>query len=129
MSRGGVVGAVLLLAGGVHLLPLLGVLGAARLEQLYGVHVEDPNLLLLMRHRALLFGLLGTLLVAAAFRPAWQGPALGLAWGSVLGFVALAPAGLAPALQRVWWIDVALLPLLALASVLWLATAAPRATA
>lgn len=127
MSRRLAIGAVLLVTGGVHLLPLLGVLGAARLEQLYGLRIENPDLLLMMRHRALLFGLLGALLVAAAFRPAWQGLALVAAWVSVLGFVLLAPSGLAPALQRVWWIDVALLPLLALASVLWLAPAAPRA--
>jgi len=107
---------VLLLAGVVHLAPLLGILGSARLEQLYGLRIEDPGLLLLMRHRALLFGLLGAFLLAAAFRPAWQGLALLAAWGSVLGFVVLAPPDLLPALHRVWWIDVALLPFLALAS-------------
>jgi hypothetical protein len=112
------VSAVLLLAGAVHLLPALGVLGTARLQQLYGIEVEDPALLLLMRHRALLFGLLGLLLTAAAFRPAWQGLALLAAWGSVLGFVVLAPPGLPAALHRVWWTDLALVPPLALAS--WL---------
>lgn len=120
MSR--LISAVLLVVGLVHLLPVLGMLGAARLEALYGLRIEEPNLLLLMRHRALLFGLLGALLVAAAFRPAWQGLALLAAWGSVLGFVLLAPTGLLPALQRVWWIDVALLPLLAAASWAYLAT-------
>lgn len=120
------IGAVLLVVGAVHLLPLLGILGASRLEQLYGLRNEDPNMLLLMRHRALLFGLLGALLVTAAFRPAWQGLALLAAWGSVLGFVLLAPPALLPALQRVWWIDVALLPLLALAS--WAHLAHRRST-
>lgn len=109
-------GAALLVVGAVHLLPLLGVLGTSRLEQLYQVHIEDPKLLLLMRHRALLFGLLAARLAAAAFRPIWQGLALWVAWGSVLGFVLLAPSDLNPSLHRVWWIDVALLPLLALAS-------------
>ncbi len=42
------ISAVLLVAAAVHLLPLLGVLGTSRLEQLYQVHIEDPNLLLLM---------------------------------------------------------------------------------
>lgn len=118
-SMNRLVSAVLLLVAAVHLLPLLGVLGTARLHQLYGLHMAEPNLLLLMRHRALLFGLLGALLVAAAFKPAWQGLALLSAWGSVLGFVLLAPPGLLPALQRVWWIDLALLPLLALATWAW----------
>ena len=120
------VGGVLAVAGVVHLLPLLGVLGAARLEQLYGVRIDNPDLLLLMRHRALLFGLLGVLLVAAAWRSAWHGPALVAACASVLGFVLLAPPGLTPPLQRVWWIDVALLPLLALAGALCIGSAAPR---
>ncbi len=39
--------------------------GRRRLEALYGVDIEDPNLLLAMRHRAVLFGLLGGLLLAA----------------------------------------------------------------
>lgn len=116
MNRALLIRAVLMAVGAAHLLPLLGILGASRLEQLYGLRIEDSNLLLLMRHRALLFGLLGALLVTAAFRPAWQRVALLAAWGSVLGFVVLAPPDLLPALHRVWWIDVALLPLLALAS-------------
>lgn len=116
MNRALLISAVLLAVGAAHLLPLLGILGASRLEQLYGLRIEDSNLLLLMRHRALLFGLLGALLVTAAFRPACGGVALLAAWGSVLGFVVLAPPDLLPALHRVWWIDVALLPLLALAS-------------
>ena len=119
MSRTALVSGALLLVAAVHLLPLLGVFGTQRLQQLYGLHIEEPNLLLLMRHRALLFGLLGALLAAAAFKPAWQGVALLGAWGSVLGFVLLAPAGLVPALHRVWWIDVALLPVLALATWAW----------
>jgi hypothetical protein len=33
------------------------------------VRIEEPNLLLLMHHRALLLGLLAALKLAAAFRP------------------------------------------------------------
>lgn len=117
---------VLLVVGTIHLLPLLGVLGTSRLEQLYQVRIEDPNLLLLMRHRALLFGLMAALLLAAAFRPMWQGLALLAAWGSVLGFVLLAPPDLSPSLQRVWWTDVTMIPLLALAS--WAYLSEGRAT-
>jgi hypothetical protein len=119
MSGQTLICAVLLIVGVVHLLPAIGLLGAPRLEQLYGLRFDEPHLLLLMRHRALLFGLLGALFVAAAFVPAWQGLALFAACASVLGFVLLAPAGLLPPLQRVWWIDVGLLPLLALASCLF----------
>ena len=65
-----IVAVSLLIAGIIHLLPLTGVLCAAQLERLYGLPFGQPDLLILMRHRALLFGLLGGLLVAAAFRPA-----------------------------------------------------------
>jgi hypothetical protein len=128
MSRRLWISAVLLVVGAMHLLPAWGVLGPSALKQLYGVQIEEPNLLLLMRHRALLFGLLAGLLLAAALRPKWQGLALSAAWVSVLGFVLLAPPELSPALRRVWWIDVAVLPLLALASWMhWFASVRPSA--
>jgi hypothetical protein len=58
--------AMLLIVGIIHLLPLSGVLSAHRLQILYGIVIEDPNLEILMRHRAVLFGLLGAFLIAAA---------------------------------------------------------------
>jgi hypothetical protein len=95
--------AALLLTAAIHLLPLAGVLGANRLATLYGLPVSDPNLEILLRHRAVLFGLLGVFLIWAAFRPGL--PAAGLAAGavSVVSFLALAFAvgGYNPQLARV----------------------------
>jgi len=51
----------------INLGPVLGVLSVGQLETGYGVTLDDPNLVILMRHRALLFGVVGGLLVAAAF--------------------------------------------------------------
>ena len=48
---------------------VVGVLGAERLNQLYGIDASEPNLAVLMRHRAVLFGLLGGFFVLAAFKP------------------------------------------------------------
>ena len=76
--------------GVIHLLPLVGVLGGERLAQLDGLDASEPNLALLLRHRAVLFGLLGALCVAAAFRPALRGLALVAGWISVASFLALA---------------------------------------
>lgn len=84
------VSALYLLAGLGNLLPVVGVLSASRLEALYGVAISDPNLLVLMRHRAVLFAIVGALLVAAAFRPVWRVAALAAGLTSMLSFVALA---------------------------------------
>lgn len=88
-----VVKLALVLAGLIHLLPLAGALGAERLHALYGVTIDDAVMLLLMRHRAILFGLLGAFCLAAAFVPRLQFGALLLATGSVLSFVILACTG------------------------------------
>jgi hypothetical protein len=76
----------------LHLLPLAGVVGASRLSALYGIAVVEPNLELLLRHRAVLFGVLGGLCIAAAFRPALQGVTLAAAATSVISFLLLARA-------------------------------------
>lgn len=77
----------------IHLLPLLGLRSAARLEQLYGMPFADDDLVLLMRHRALLFGLLGALCLAAIARAELVPAALIGGWISVTGFLGLAGAG------------------------------------
>ncbi|MGH1350723.1 MAG: hypothetical protein ACRBBN_07940, partial [Methyloligellaceae bacterium] len=74
-------GAMLFIVGVIHLLPVTGVLGAGRLSALYGIEVVDPNLLILMQHRAVLFGLLGLFLVGAAFFSGWRWP------GYAAGFI------------------------------------------
>lgn len=74
----------------IHLLPVAGVLGGERLTALYGVSIVDPNLEILMRHRAVLFGLIGAFLLAAAFKPALQSIAFAGGLISVASFLALA---------------------------------------
>lgn len=85
-----VVTAMLLVVAIIHLLPLSGVLGSERLAALYGLSFKDPSLEILMRHRAVLFGLLGLFLLYAAFQPAIQLLAFVAAFASVLSFVWLA---------------------------------------
>ena len=116
-----VVTASLLVAGVIHLLPLPGLLGASHLRSLYGVPLESTDLVLLLQHRAVLFGLLGAYLVHAAFAPAHQPMAFAAGLVSVLAFLALAWSRSAwlgevqgPAVQRVVVADViALVALLA----------------
>ena len=117
-----VVAASLLVVGVIHLLPLAGVLGAERVAALYNVSIQDPNLAILMRHRAVLFGLLGGFLVAAAFLPALQTAAFIAGFVSVVSFLALAwsTAGYNAAIGRVVAADlVALACLVAGAAAAW----------
>ena len=86
------VGATLLVVGVIHLLPLVGVAGADRLSALYGVAVAGPDLAILMRHRAVLFGLLGAFLVYAAFVPDFRSAAFVAGFVSVVSFLVLARA-------------------------------------
>jgi len=80
----------LTLAGVIHLLPLPGILGAGQLTRLYGVAADDPNVGILLQHRAVLFGLLGVLLIAAAFRPDLRAVALIAGLVSTVSFLAIA---------------------------------------
>lgn len=84
------ISATLIIVGVIHLLPLAGVLGAGRLEKLYGITFDEPNLVILMRHRAVLFGMLGAFLLFSAFYPPWQPLAFLAGWMSVLAFLAIA---------------------------------------
>ena len=54
--------AMLVVVAVIHLLPVSGVLGSERLAALYGLPFNEPNLAILMRHRAVLFGLLAQVL-------------------------------------------------------------------
>jgi hypothetical protein len=85
-----VVTAALIVVAIIHLLPLSGALGGERLSTLYGIPFNEPNLAILMRHRAVLFGLLGLFLLLAAFRPELQLLAFAVAFASVLSFLWLA---------------------------------------
>jgi len=106
-----VVSVMLVAAGIVHLVPLSGVLGIERLADLYGLSFDEPNLAILMRHRAVLFGLIGSFLVYSAFRPALQMLALAGGIISVVSFLWLA-AGTAnynAHISRVFLVDVVVL--------------------
>lgn len=71
----------LILAGLIHILPVIGVLGGHQLTSMYAIPFTDPNLLILMRHRAVMLGLLGGLALYAAFHPPIQ--RIGIAAGTV----------------------------------------------
>lgn len=104
----------------IHFLPVIGVLSAGRIEALYRTPVVDANVEIMLRHRAVLFGLLAAALAWAALDPRWRGVALVGGLVNVASFVVLAVAvgGYNEALRRVVWIDVGAGVLLLVAGVL-----------
>lgn len=113
--------AALLVAALIHLVPLVGVLGPAQLQSLYGIDASAPDLAILMRHRAVLFGLLGAFLVLAAFRKALQPLAFVAAFASVGSFLLLAwsVGGYGPEVARVVQADLFVLAVLVVGAVAW----------
>lgn len=100
--------AMLIIAALIHFIPVTGVLGAGHLARLYGVQLHDPNSLILMQHRAVMLGLIGLLLAAAAFIPAYRPLAYVGGLVSVIAFVLVACAhgGYNALLERVVMADV-----------------------
>jgi len=94
--------------GVIHLLPLAGLLGRSTLESAYGVRLgEGQDLVILMQHRALLFGLLAALCFAAIAAPNLRLPAGIAALVSMLGFALIAGTQAhGQAIAKVMWIDI-----------------------
>lgn len=102
----------------IHLLPIAPVFAPGTLVRLYGIAPDDTTLLLLMRHRALLLGLVGVLCFWAAGASSVRPAALLAATLNVagfLGFYALygMPAG---ALRTIALADLLAIPPLAFAA-------------
>jgi hypothetical protein len=104
----------------IHVLPVPGVLGSEWLAKLYAIPVPDPASEFLLRHRAIVFGLMGLALLAAlAIRP-WRLPFVLFVLASDLAFLLIAavdwPAS--TALQRVIAFDGLSVALLILALIM-----------
>src|SRR5512145_157827 len=99
---------ILAVVGLINAFPATGLMGAEALASLYGLPVDEPNLLVLLRHRAVLLGLVGAFMIVAAFRPVLRPSAFVLGFSSMLSFIALAYSvgGINAAVQRVALIDV-----------------------
>ncbi len=112
-----IISAMLLLIAIIHLLPVVGLLGAERITALYSVDLSNRNLEILMRHRAALFGILGVLFAHAAFAPSARPIAFAVAFASIVSFfvVSYAVGGFNDAIRRVVIADVVALVALLIA--------------
>lgn len=82
----------LLVAAAINLFPVVGVISVEQLENLYGVPLDDGDLIILMRHRAVLFGLLGTFIIYSVFHSSVQTIACIAGLVSMNSFIVLAYA-------------------------------------
>ena len=74
----------------INLAPVLGALSAERMTAAYGVALDGADLQILMRHRAVLFGIVGALLVAAIFHAPLRPAAYAVGFVSMVSFLVLA---------------------------------------
>lgn len=98
---------LLLVVGVINLLPVLGAASGARIAAAYGIGVDGMELEVLLRHRAVLFGVLGGFVIYAAFVPSYQPAAMVMAGVSMLGYAWLvwSVGGVNANLQRVLMVD------------------------
>lgn len=95
-----VITGLMLVVAVIHLAPISGFFGADRLASLYGIEITNGTLEILMRHRAVFFGILGTFFAYAAFTPAVQSIAFAAAFASLASFFFLASSD-----GRAWYAD------------------------
>ncbi|MFF9481577.1 hypothetical protein [Streptomyces sp. NPDC014733] len=121
VPQGRFAAALLFLVGVVNLLPGVVAITPSRIGAAYGVAADadgSPDLVLLLRHRAVLLALVGTGLLCAAFLSSLRVPAMaagGVSMGTFLLFARVTPA-LNGATMRVARIDLAALVRLAVAA-------------
>jgi hypothetical protein len=103
-----IISAILVVTGLINLFPLIGVFSSDRLYSLYGLVIKDPNLLILMSHRAVLFGLLGLFLIVASWIKEFQVAASIAGLISMLSFVILEKVigEYNSFINKVVWIDI-----------------------
>jgi len=116
-----VIAICLILVGIIHLLPFSGVLGGEHLVKLYSFPITDPNLEILLRHRAVLFGLLGAFLIWSAFKPGLRTAAFAAGFISVASFlwIAAATGNYNAAIGRVFTADIVAVIILAVGLAAW----------
>jgi len=81
---------ILILVGVVNFYPVVGVFGANQLKKMYDMDLTDSNVILLLRHRAVLFGMLGAFIIYSALTPMLMTFAYITGFASMAAFIFLA---------------------------------------
>jgi hypothetical protein len=80
---------LLLIIGLINVAPIAGLFSKSLLERSYGILIADPNLEILLRHRAVLFGIVGSLVLISIAIPEWRLLALVMVGCSMISFFLL----------------------------------------
>ena len=80
---------ILLITGVVHLLPFSLAFFTNQISNSYGVSISDPNMQLLLRHRAFLFGIIGFGLIFSAIKKKYYLAASVVGLVSMISFICL----------------------------------------
>jgi hypothetical protein len=118
-----VISVILILVGLINFVPSFGIISAEKLSKQYDTAIDNIDLTVLMQHRALMLGVIGAFIFAAAFFPPLQKAAFLIGLTSMLGFVLIAKTSVGhnQKLAKVATIDIFASALLGLAGVLdWL---------
>ena len=105
---------ILVIVGIINLLPLIVFFDSTKTVKLYGIPIEGESLIILMRHRGVLLGLVGLALIVAAIKPEFRILAIALALISKFAFIFLTFTALnyTPEIRQVALIDVGAIVLL-----------------
>lgn len=77
------------IAGIINFIPSLAVFLPAKIKTAYGIEIPDANYELLLRHRAVLFGIIGGLMIYAAITKKYYDLATVFGLISMVSFLAL----------------------------------------
>ena len=115
------VSVVLVLVGLINFAPVVGMVSSSAIARAYGMDEPAGDLAVLLRHRAVLFGIVGGFIVLSAFMPTLQVAAVTMAYISMGSYVALVmAAGISnPKLVRIKNIDVVAIALLSIVPIVW----------
>lgn len=99
--------ALVVVAALINLAPVLGSFSTERMTAAYGVSLDGADLQILMRHRAVLFGIVGGLLAAAIFHTPIRAAAYVVGFLSMASFLVLAwrVGDYGPSIRRVMIVD------------------------
>lgn len=114
--------ALLVTIGMLTASPSITAFNPISIMTLYGVAIENDAALLLVRHRQIMLGLLGAMLVCGAFFSSLRMLAITINVLSKSAFLALSltASTLTPGLQRIVYFDVVAIVLLLLSAVIFL---------